>query len=105
MIRLRAADIWIYWLTEQIPPVLVRHDRTENMSGTYTLTLSAAEDTNGKNALQRKIKVTVTQEGLRFVHNPTANQHGLFNAAFFKHNQKGERIITGQHRLDSNMVC
>ena len=27
----------------------------------------AAEDTNGKNALQRKIKVTVTQEGLRFV--------------------------------------
>ena len=52
------------------------HDRTENMSGTYTLTLSAAEDTNGKNALQRKIKVTVTQEGLRFVHNPTANQHG-----------------------------
>ena len=76
------------------------HDRTENMSGTYTLTLSAAEDTNGKNALQRKIKVTVTQEGLRFVHNPTANQHGLFNAAFFKHNQKGERIITGQHRLD-----
>lgn len=76
------------------------HDRTENMSGTYTLTLSAAEDTNGKNALQRKIKVTVTQEGLRFVHNPTANQHGLFNAAFFKHNQKGERIITGQHPLD-----
>lgn len=76
------------------------HDRTENMSGTYVLTLSAAEDVNGKNALQRKIKVTVTQAGLRFVHNPTANQHGLFNAAFFKHNQKGERIITGQHRLD-----
>lgn len=76
------------------------HDRTENMSGTYTLTLSAAEDANGKNALQRKIKVKVTQEGLRFVHNPTANQHGLFNAAFFKHNQKGERIITGQHPLN-----
>ena len=28
------------------------HDRTENMSGTYTLTLSAAEDTNGKNAFR-----------------------------------------------------
>lgn len=76
------------------------HDRTENMSGTYTLTLFAAEDANGRNALQRKIKVTVTQEGLRFVHNPTANLHGLFNAAFFGYNQKGERIITGQHRLD-----
>ena len=53
------------------------------MSGTYTLTLSAAEDTNGKNALQRKIKVTVTQEGLRFVHNPTANQHGFVQCSIF----------------------
>lgn len=76
------------------------HDKTIDMNGTYILTLSAAEDSNGKNALQRKIKVEVTQEGLRFIHNPTANQHGLFNAAFFKYNQKGERIITGQHPLN-----
>ena len=75
------------------------HDRTENMSGKYTLTLSA-EEADGKNPLQRTITVTVTQTGLRFVHNPTANQHGLFNAVFFKHDQKGERIITGQHPLD-----
>ncbi|MFO3728589.1 hypothetical protein [Butyricimonas muris] len=75
------------------------HDRTENMSGKYTLTLSA-EDENGKNQLQRTITVTVTQTGLRFVHNPTANAHGLFNGVFFKHDQKGERIITGQHAID-----
>ncbi|WP_018335998.1 hypothetical protein [Butyricimonas synergistica] len=75
------------------------HDRTENMSGKYTLILSA-EEANGKKPLQRTITVTVTQTGLRFVHNPTANQHGLFNAVFFKHDQKGERIITGQHAVD-----
>lgn len=75
------------------------HDRTENMSGKYTLILSA-EDANGKNQLQRTITVTVTQTGLRFVHNPTANSHGLFNGVFFKHDQKGERIITGQHAVD-----
>lgn len=77
------------------------HDRTENMTGTYLLTLSA-ENEDGSNALQRTIEVEVTQEGLRFRHNPTANQHGLFNAVFFKHNQKGERIITGQHAMDKD---
>lgn len=75
------------------------HDRTENMSGTYTLILSA-EDQNGNNSLQRTITVTVDQKGLRFVHNPTANSHGLFNGVFYKHDQKGERIITGQHAVD-----
>lgn len=77
------------------------HDRTENMTGTYQLTLSA-ENEDGSNALKRTIDVKVTQEGLRFRHNPTANAHGLFNAVFFKHNQKGERIITGQHALDKS---
>lgn len=75
------------------------HDRTENMSGTYTLTLSAEGD-NGENPLQKTIKVKVTQDGLRFVHNPTANAHGLFNGVFYRWNQKGERIITGQHAVD-----
>lgn len=75
------------------------HDRTKNMSGTYTLTLSAEEE-DGGNALQRTLTVAVTQEGLRFIHNPTANAHGLFNAAFFAHNQRGERIITGQHAVN-----
>ncbi|MFR2070216.1 MAG: hypothetical protein ACLS4S_08590 [Bacteroides nordii] len=75
------------------------HIRTENMAGTYTLTLSAEEE-DGKNVLQRKIKVVVTQEGLRFVHDPTKNGQGLFNGVFFKHNQTGERIITGQHGVD-----
>lgn len=37
------------------------HIRTENMTGTYTLTLSA-EEQGGRNALQREIKVVVTQE-------------------------------------------
>lgn len=77
------------------------HDRTENMTGTYQLTLSATNE-DGTNALSRTIDVEVTQDGLRFRHNPTANAHGLFNAAFFKHNQKGERIITGQHALDKS---
>ncbi len=75
------------------------HDRTENMTGVYTLVLSA-EDENGKHPLQRTIKVTVTQEGLRFANDPTASAHGLFNGVFFKHNQKGERIITGQHAVN-----
>ena len=75
------------------------HIRTENMTGTYTLTLSA-EEQGGRNALQREIKVVVTQEGLRFVHDPTKNGQGLFNGVFFKHNQKGERIITGQHGVN-----
>ena len=69
------------------------------MTGTYTLTLSA-EEQDGKNALQREIKVVVTQEGLRFVNDPTKNGQGLFNGVFFKHNQKGERIITGQHGVN-----
>lgn len=77
------------------------HDRTENMTGTYQLTLSATNE-DGSNALSKTIEVEVTQEGLRFRHNPTANAHGLFNAVFFKHNQKGERIITGQHALDKS---
>jgi len=67
-------------------------------SGTYQLILSA-EDEDGSNALQREIKVTLNQEGYRFLILPWARQ---YTGAFFKHDQKGERIITGQHPIDKD---
>ena len=64
------------------------HDRTENMTGIYQLILSASNE-DGSNALSRTITAEVTQNGLRFRHYAPYNYHGLFNAAFFKHDQEG----------------
>lgn len=61
-------------------------------SGTYLLTLSA-EDESGGNPLQREIKIVVEQNGIRFIYDPWRT---TFSGAFFRYNQRGERIISGQ---------
>lgn len=72
-----------------------------NVAGTYKLTLSA-ENADGSNALQREIIVTVSQNGERFqwyhphAEAPYPGATG-YVGAFWKNDQYGERIITGQH--------
>ena len=73
--------------------------KSPNLTGTYKLTLSA-ENTDGSNALQRDITVTIEQNGtrLQFYHpavNPANGATG-YAGAFWKNDQCGERIITGQ---------
>lgn len=60
--------------------------------GTYKLTLSA-ENEDGSNPLQREIEITVSQLGYRFRITPWVV---TYSGVFFRHNQKGERIITAQ---------
>ncbi|NDV82842.1 hypothetical protein D0T87_12745 [Bacteroides sp. 51] len=69
------------------------------LSGTYTLTLSA-EDEDGNSKLQKTINVTINQSGLLIPFYPPGNTHAYYSGAFYRHNQKGERIITGQRQLD-----
>lgn len=70
-----------------------------NLSGTYKLTLSA-ENEDGSNTLQREITVKIEQNGkrLQFYHPAAATANGAtgYAGAFWKDNQRGERIITGQ---------
>lgn len=61
------------------------HDRT------FRLVLSGEAYEGGK--LQREIKVHTRQEGYRF---DGIHWAGYYVGAFFKDNEKGERIITGQ---------
>lgn len=67
-------------------------------SGVYTLVLSA-EDENGNAAIQREIKITVTQNGMRFMHTDWRG-NTQYTGIFFRNDEMGERIITGQHVLD-----
>ena len=71
-----------------------------NVSGTYKLTLSA-ENEDGSNALQREITVKIIQNGkrLQFYHPVVEPSNGAtgYAGAFWKNNQRGERIIMGQH--------
>lgn len=61
----------------------------------YRLVLSA-EDENGNNQLQREIKIKIAQTGWRF----KFDRWGFkYIGAFFRNNEKGERVITGQHSL------
>lgn len=69
-----------------------------NQSGTYTLVLSA-EDNNGNAVLQREITITITQNGTRFAITDWRGNN-QYAGVFFRNNQMGERIITGQHVLD-----
>lgn len=78
-----------------------------NLTGTYVLTLSA-ENVDGSNALQREITVNVAQHGLRTIWSDPINAQAYdkenkpsggsraFVGAFWKNNEKGERIIMGQ---------
>ena len=68
---------------------------------TYEITLMAAEDYNGKNALKRKITVHVKQEGTRFdfVKNSVTDQWSRpYVGAFYADNEKGERVISGMRK-------
>lgn len=61
----------------------------------YRLILSA-EDENGNNQLQREIKVKITQNGTRPGFGAWEERYvGLF----YRNNEIGERVITGQHLL------
>ena len=75
-------------------------DIARNVSGTYKLTLSA-ENEDGSNALQREITVKIVQNGkrLQFYHPAIEESDGAtgYAGAFWKDNQRGERIIMGQH--------
>lgn len=68
---------------------------TINAIGTYTFRLIlSAEEADGTNALQREITVNVTQNGER----PIFDKYGNgFIGAFFRNDETGERIISGQH--------
>lgn len=60
-------------------------------SGTYTCRRISLQqrDTNGENALQREQGLLEShKKGFDLCTIPAANQHGLFNTAFLKHNQK-----------------
>ena len=72
----------------------------KDVTGTYKLTLSA-ENEDGTNALQREITVTIVQYGkrLQFFHPAASPSNGAtgYAGAFWKKDQRGERIITGQY--------
>lgn len=76
-----------------------------NVAGTYRLTLVAAESeddlNNDRNVLRRDIIVTIEQNGERFqwyspLHAAYDGATG-YVGAFWRNDQYGERIITGQH--------
>lgn len=60
---------------------------------TYRLVLSA-EDEHGGNQLQREIKIKVTQNGTRPGFGAWVER---YVGAFYRNNEVGERVITGQH--------
>lgn len=66
-----------------------------NEAGTYTFRLIlSAEEADGTNALQREITVNITQNGVR----PIFDKYGNgYIGAFFRNDETGERIISGQH--------
>lgn len=80
----------------------VEHDGVENvgrnLSGTYVVTLSA-ENEDGSNVLRKQIRVTIAQasDGYRFRFYSASNSATGYVGAFWKNDQLGERIITGQH--------
>lgn len=69
-----------------------------NIPGTTTFRLIlSAEEADGSNALQREIKIHVTQNGIR-----PDFQNWLYSyvGVFHRNNEKGERVITGRHIAD-----
>lgn len=72
---------------------------------TFYLVLSAGEDRFGSK-LQREIKINTAQYGFRenVYANWYSNQPYRFAGAFFRENETGERIVTGQiHRVDGEL--
>ncbi len=80
-------------------------DRSLNSPGqrSYRIVLSA-EDENGLNALRREIKVDVSQYGERPIFLPWGDLGGYIGA-FFKNEEVGERIISGQHNVGREWVA
>lgn len=84
--------------------VLVDGGRKEvapaDQTGVYTLTLSA-DNGKGGNVLNREITINVTQLGYRFYN---SNWLGTrqYMGVFFRNNELGERVITGQMYLQSD---
>ena len=68
---------------------------------TYRMILSA-EDEDGGN-LQREIKVNINQYGKRFEYNTAYGGTG-YVGAFFRNNETGERIISGQQKRKDDVV-
>ena len=65
---------------------------------TYEITLMAAEDFSGKNAIRRTITVKVSQYGNRYPFDINSTNHLWSNpyvGAFYKDDESGERIISG----------
>ncbi len=67
-------------------------------AGTYRLTL-LAEEADGSNQMQRTIDVTVTQNGYRFNFSPNISSPTGYVGAFFRSDETGERIISGQNMV------
>lgn len=67
----------------------------ENQTGTRTYRLVlVAESADNLNQLRREIRVTVSQYGTRFAFEPESGSG--YTGAFFRWNETGERIITGE---------
>lgn len=64
-------------------------------SSSYKLTL-VAEDADGKRSVQRDITINISQYGTRPGYNPWGQG---YVGAFYRKNEVGERIISGQHLL------
>lgn len=69
-----------------------------NVAGTktYTLTLVGTDDYwNKTNLIKKTIDVTVNQYGVRFDFGSKAEGYDSYIGAFFRNNEKGERVISG----------
>lgn len=74
-----------------------------NSPGNYTYRLIlSAEDGNGNNQLQREIKIKITQNGTRPKFDPWGYR---YSGAFFRNNEQGERVITGQHSTNYKWIA
>lgn len=66
-------------------------------SGTYILTLSGTNE-NGTTQIQRTIEVTIKQDGRLVLFKPSNYTNPYYAGAFYRYNQKGERVITGMRQ-------
>ena len=73
--------------------VLLDEQNIMGTQETYRIFLSAEDEDGG--SLQREIKVHASQHGKRFEFNPYGTG---YIGAFFRNDEQGERIITGQQK-------
>ncbi len=79
-------------------PVVGYDNANTKEAGTYRLTL-LAEEADGSNQMQRTIDITVTQNGYRFNFSPDISSPTGYVGAFFRSQEAGERIISGQNMV------